>query len=676
MPDVRDFLGAQHSQFKLHEKAWKREERRQYGADAVLTASEFPKWRGEDSSHYDARVAQARYLNFPDAHAAILAGHLARARPTGGNFSLGTMGEVRERSKLEGRASVAELFYYNVDGIGSSGTELPAWTDGIQRRAIGTGHRWCMVEMPALADIRGAATSPTLGATQADVLRGFRPYAVEYSPLRVPIWEIDRGRLDWAVVRVPVSRSRVENGKWKAPEDPLGFYLLVREGFAGLGDEYDAGGWWLFDSDMKPLAEALNGGAPIAGTWERTRGEIPLFTLIAQDSQGTEERPAMSRSLTMELGQLAIGLMNRISEREYDAADAARSVKFILGTDPENPKPFNLTVDMLESGALVVPVPAWHDKKGDAHSPTIYDSSSGAIAADVYQRIVDSAIAEAREIMVRQVTSTPDSSGVSKEAGFAEATSPLLSTLAAHRQRFENTLIYFAELRAGASASMGYSMWRRDFNLRDVVGDIDEGLDTLKRSGLRSKTAEVSGVLTVLTEKGIVSETDRDTVKDELEESAAQRVAQEEADRALFEGTRARARAERDGAVDGAVPEAGDEERTPTERTPTGPERQPGEAPVAADVGLNGAQITAALEVIHSLRNQDPALRIAPVAATELLVALGIPVERANVMVQASLKDLPPVLDPATTPETPAPNGRRPPAQEPEREPSGRGAEE
>ena len=60
----------------------------------------------------------------------------------------------------------AELFYYNVDGIGSDGSQYPAWTDGVQVRACATGHRWTLVEMPPPPPGKG----PDAPLTQADVL--------------------------------------------------------------------------------------------------------------------------------------------------------------------------------------------------------------------------------------------------------------------------------------------------------------------------------------------------------------------------------------------------------------------------------------------------------------------------------------------------------------------------
>lgn len=521
MPDdPLSFLDARHPIWEAHHTLWEREERRLYGGDAVLP--ELTRFRGEDDDHYAARQAQAVYLPFPKLHASVLAGHLGRARPMPGQgLSFGTLGEIRERANID-RPSTAELVYYNVDGIGNDGSQFPAWTDALEERACATGFRWVLVEMPR----RDANAGPV---TQADVEQGHRPYGVEFSPIDVPYWEIDRGRLDWAILRTPVTRSKVIDGVWTPAPTAKGYYLLVRAGYQGLGETYAEGGWWLFD-EKKNL---LDGGH---GTWEATRGEIPLIPFIGEPSQGTRTLPAMARSLTMELGQLAVGLMNRLSERDHDASDAAKSIKIILGADKEG---FNLLVGMLEDGNLMGAVPPsvveLPDGTSQAVVPQIYDSSAGAVASTVYQTIIASDIDMAREIMVRQLSATPDSSGASKQAGFAEAQGPLLSRLAATREQFENSFIYFAELRAGATQPTGSVVWPRDFDLKSVVDDIDAMFETLRRAMLRSPTLEATLALTAARERGFLADDQMaEQVKSELEQSAEEARTAAAQQRALF----------------------------------------------------------------------------------------------------------------------------------------------
>jgi HK97 family phage portal protein len=69
----------------------------------------------------------------------------------------------------------------------------------------------------------------------------------------------------------------------------------------------------------------------------------------------------------------------------------------------------------------------------------------------------------------------------------------------------------------------------------------------------------------------------------------------------------------------------------------TGKEPLPVEenVPLAPDAGLNGAQISAAVEVLVRLRAENQAERISEIAAVELLVSLGVDRQRAEIMVRS-----------------------------------------
>lgn len=473
-----DFLDARHEVHTMNDAAWAREERRLYGGDAVL--SELVKWRNESDGKYLQRQTQAPWIGLGKTHAMMLAGHVIGAMPIP---NYGTLGEVRERKEIQGPPSVAELFHYNADGIGNDGTQLPAFAAGVIQRGMASGHRWTLVEMP-----RRVGGGPV---TAQDVLAGQRPYLVEYSPRSVPMWEYTDGRLDWAVIRTRVGTSGVRNGAWEPAPTALGYYLLVRQGFAGLGDEFAGGGWWIFDSDKKEQSK---------GDWSRTRGQIPLARFTAEPSTGTLDWPAVSRLMLKELGQIDAALMNRISERDYNASDAAKSIKFVLGAVKEG---FNLAVEFLEDNAVLVPVIGAMNDEGKFSVPSIYSSADGAIEATVFQTAIDSHLAFAREIMVRMVTSTPDSSGESKRAGFGEATSPMLSNLAANVETWLNTVIYFAELRGGAASPSGFIVLPREFELAPIIQKIDRNLERLQKAAARSPTLEASMIEAAARDDGL-----------------------------------------------------------------------------------------------------------------------------------------------------------------------------
>ena len=447
-----DFLAAEHPIYKAHVDAWKREERRLFGGDAII--DELFPWLNENPKSLTQRQAQRSYINFPEIHASLLAGHLHSVAPMP---KLGSLGDVRARDDLSGKPTVAELIYYNADGIGMDGSQWDAYWLEQQVVAIALGHTWTYVELPTAPD--GKAF------TQADVLGGQRPYLVPYSPLDVPYWETSNGRLDCAIIRTPV--LPVGKQRWETPDVPIGYYVHTRAGFEGFGAEFAGGGWWIFDADKKPT------GAQ--GDYAATLGQIPLVPLFGKRSRGTSEIPALSRSLTTELGNLAVALMNRVSERDYDARDAAKSIKYLMNVSAAA---WELVAEHHESNSILVPVPGTPDADGKITAPTIVDGSGGAVASEVFSTIITSTVALAKEIMIRQITSTPDSSGASKQAGFSEATSPLLAGLAIRRETAENAVLAFLEMRAGVSTPSAFVTWPREFDLAPVLSKVER---TLKR---------------------------------------------------------------------------------------------------------------------------------------------------------------------------------------------------
>lgn len=496
--DVLGWLDSLHPIYSANKDAWEREERRLFGGDLVL--EELENWNAESEEHYAQRQAEASYINFPKIHTSTLIGHLRRSAPIPGRgYNFKEMGEIRDRADID-QPNLAEMTWYNIDGVGQDGSQWPAWWDSVHERAMATGHRWIFVEKPPAPKDRKA--------TRVDVLKGFRAYAVEFSPLDVTYWHYVRGELQVAIVRIPVGQMEVRNGTLLEPNSTtdvasdslspgnlpgLGYYLMVRKGFRGLGSDYEQGGWWIYNANREEVSK---------GRWESTNGQIPLFPLFGEVSKGTKDHPAMSSSLTMELGQVSIGLMNRISDRDYDASDAAKSVKYILGASKES---FNMTVDFHNSGQIVVPVMASMDDSGKPVIPQIYDSSAGAVPAEVFKIIIEGKISEAYEIMSRQVSATsgPNSSEKAKQAGFAERKSPLLSRLAANREQAENTFLYFCALRNGIKNPTAYAQWPRDFDLRPLIADITEILTLEKLAGLKSVSFDKMALRKAAEDRGL-----------------------------------------------------------------------------------------------------------------------------------------------------------------------------
>jgi hypothetical protein len=481
--DKLSFLEEVHEIYKAHEASWQRDERRLYGGDAIL--SELHQWTNEDENHYAERQAEAQYMGFGEQHANEITGHLIRAAPMP-NF--GTMGEIRKRKDIIARPTAAELFFYNTDGIGFDGTQwFPFWqAEGA--RAMATGHRFHTVEMPP----------PPLGKQPGDLVTdeeredGHRPYLAGWSPLALKNWQHSHGRLDFAVLRPVVPKKREPKEKYKAADSSkLGYYLLVRRGWTEFGPEFEGGGWWLYDGDKVLVGE---------GDYEMTGGHIPAYFFYARASNGTHELPAISQSLTMPLDQISVGVMNRISERDFDAKDAAQSNLYVLGAES---KSLEAAVAQMVLGSRIIPFPPWRDPvTGQLVLPQIHDGSTGTVAAEVYRTSIASSIENARGIMLRQVTSTPDSSGASKEAGFKEGKSPLLANLAANLESAMNAAIYFAERRNGAEKPTGSVEMPRDFDIASLVEKIDRAMERAIKSGVRSPLHEAESAVRQAQEEG------------------------------------------------------------------------------------------------------------------------------------------------------------------------------
>jgi hypothetical protein len=511
------WLDTKHAIFGTHETAWKREERRLSGGDVVL--DEVIKFGHEETDSFEARKKWARWINFARIHTTVLSGHLRREQPLP---EMGQMGLIRSRAEAQGQPSLAELFYYNADGVGSDGSQLPAFMDGVEQRALATGFRWLMVEMPSeetLAAIRlRAGRQPREGevapTTEEDVRQGFRPFLVEYSPLAVTNWRFRDGVLVWAIIRIPVESER-DFASEQVTGD--GYYLLVRGGYTGLGDEFKEGGWWKYDASKKQLDHRR---------WDDTDGQIPMWLHLGEPGNGTFERPSIGQSSTMELGQISADLMNAQSEQRFNARQAAKSVNYFLGIDTDS---HSRVIEQLGDGQIMVGVKASVAPDGSIVVPSVWNSSAAALDTEVYKTIIDSAIAEAKEIMVRQVTSTPEASGVSKEAGFAEATSPLLARIAATAEQSWNTMLYFVARRFGIARPTASIQLPREYELRNVLDSIDQMLVTIKETGMNSPAWVRSLVQRKGDELDLLPEEEREAVEAELTEASRLQIQEQRA---------------------------------------------------------------------------------------------------------------------------------------------------
>ena len=513
------WLDEVHPTYEAMKAEWAKNERRFRGGQAVLDEVIRFDWEEPGGPHYQARRDNAIYINLPHLYATEMCGHIFREAPAPGDgLFFGTLGEV-ERDAAAALPTRAELLFYNVNGAGSDGTQWYPWWFATARRAMSTGHRWIMVEAPSSAP-----------RDFADEIAGLRPYLVEYSPLNVRNWHYLNGRLMMAVLVIPMRRPRLEGDRLIGNTPENTYLLMTRAGYTGFGDDYAAGGWWMFDEKKDRLLDPVT-GQPVQGTWANTNGEIPLFPLFAErdDTEGADN--TFSRPVLTTLGQIAVAMMNQESAADFDAWDAAKSVKYIVGADPAG---FNKAVEMERAGSQMVPI-ATNAETGQV--PAIVDGSSSAVPSEIFQARIDSKMEAARMVAAMESSGTPDSSGTSKRMGFADIKAPRLADFAANIETAMNTAIHFLELRAGTArgAPQGMVQMPRQFDLRDVVDSVTRLLDMMSRSSIRSQTLDAKLILAAAEEEGFIADDDeRELIADELEEAAASAAQAREASKALL----------------------------------------------------------------------------------------------------------------------------------------------
>jgi hypothetical protein len=514
MPNL-DWLDDTHEVFDANVERWEQNERRLRGGDYVIDELRPFLWESlpggaadpnnpivMPGTHYLARQSAATYLNFPEMYTTTMVGHLARGRPLPGTgLSFGGLGEVR-RERDFALPSPAEQVYYNADGVGNDGSQWDNFWFGAWQRAAATGHRWIFVEAPS-----------SRPQSRLEEIQGLRPYLTEFSPQQVTNWHFEQGRLAFIVVRIAVRNPVVDSDGALQGNVPVpGYLLMVRSGFTNLGDEFAAGGWWVFNSDKQLVS---------AGDWRATRGDIPIWPLFYERDTGVVSSdeavyvsiPAMSRPGTTELGQAAIAYMNLSSAADYDAWDAASSLRFLLGVDRQG---FEIARGAWDAGSQIVPVPA----NDNGQIPQVNDGSGGAVVAGVFDVILKRKLQEVERLAMQEATGSPDASGVAKQVGFVDLKAPRLANVASEIEQSQNVAIYFLELRWGKTPS-GSVVWPREFDVVNIADDIMDVFNAEKVSGYKSPTLGARLMVRMAQEKGfIVDDADAQKIESEYENSA------------------------------------------------------------------------------------------------------------------------------------------------------------
>lgn len=533
MPDNLDFLTSENAVYKANKDLWARNTICLNGGDEVLDFLRPFDWEslpgtgigiypgvsqiatylreGEESrltmlaegngtpgGHYRFRQMMATYLPFPDMFATVMTGHLMRQRPTpGGELDFGTLGQVG-RKRNRANPTNAEIIYFNADGVGNDGSQWDNFWAGVIRNSMATGHRWIMVEAPA---IRPANRRQ---------LERLHPYLVDIDPQDVPQWYFENGQLAWIIIKVADRDITMRDGQFE-DNDKAGYLLMTRAGFDRLGSQYAGGGWWKFDSEKK---------LQNSGTWDRTGGEIPVFPFYYQRYRGPTSTKRISKPAITEMSNAAISYMNISSASDFDAWDAAASIQFLRGVDEEG---FKAAIKVLKQGSRYVPLYSNVDGEGPSSAPIAQDGSMGAVVATVFDMCLKRKLDEVARLAATQAISSPDSSGLSKHAGFMEAKVPRLALLASELEQAQNTAIYFLEKRFGSDNPSGQVVWTRKFDLVELSEDIKAYFEIESLTGLRSPTLQAAGLVKAARDKGLVADDETaEKVRNEYLEMAEQ----------------------------------------------------------------------------------------------------------------------------------------------------------
>jgi hypothetical protein len=480
----REWLDEKHEAWTANVDEWTKNERRLEGGEDVVVELRRFDWEvsTKPGVGFQLRQDQATYVNFPEMFCDTISGHLL---DNIGEIDFGGMGKV-EREDKNADPSRAEQIFYNVDGVGNDGSQLKAYISAAWKRAAATGHRWYFLEMP-----RGRAEN------RQKELDGHRPYIIEYSPIRVTNWEIIAGTLEWAIVRVPVSKKRISGGVFE--KGGLGYMLIIRAGVTAFDSDdtrFNKGGQFFFAEDGTDMTE-------LDVDFNDMDGEPPFWPLFAERSKGNTERAKISRCVTSDLGNVAISYMNLSSAADFNVWNGSDGKAFITGASQDS---YNLAMDMFEQGSQFAPLEGVVNSSGHMSPVGVVFSSQGVLATEAVKSRLEHKLEEARWLAAREAIGEPGSSGVSKIAGFSEAVKPRLVMFATELETWLNTMLYFFELRFGIDKPSASANWVKEFDLLSLIDKIERQFNLEKLSGLRSPTLGARAMVDAAEDSGLITD--------------------------------------------------------------------------------------------------------------------------------------------------------------------------
>jgi len=476
MSTLSDILSSKHpifTEFGGDTGLWTKNERRLRGGEEIF--DELFPWdyetRGMDE--HKQRQDRAVYVNFPSRMTEKFVGHLSREAPRPGEaVSFGPLGEISINPV--GELTRADMLYRSVDGTGDYGSDWVSFFDGVQKRAMATGHRWLVVEVPPV----DAEASLTL----ADEEAGQRPYVVEYSPTKVPDWHYANGVLEYLIINYSTRVPTIEGAKFSVESEQRKI-IYVKSGFDGLGTTFADGGWWLFDAKENLLGN---------GDWERTLGQIPAVPFFYEMDKVKFSRPAITQ-----MGQIAVAHMNLGSAGDNDAIEGGIRRIWGLGIRPEE---HEQVIKQVKAGSRFVSIPT---SSAEGRNPQIIDSAQASANQAVESRMTRHE-ESAGFLAMDELRTGANTSGFARQVEFFNVKSPRLALMARHRSAAENAILRFSILRWGETdTSTAFIKWKPDFDPSPVIKDIAEVFSLLTERGIDSTTLDTLLIEAALTDKGL-----------------------------------------------------------------------------------------------------------------------------------------------------------------------------
>lgn len=450
-------------------------------------------WELPNGPQLIQRMRTATYINYPDMYATALLGFLVRSAPIP---DYGSLGKITPSDTLLSNQTQADMFHYNVDSVGNSGSEWPSWWTERGKWAMAFGHTWIVEEAPRKG-------GPFVSFT--DQAKGARPFLCEYKPREVWDWYFEEGVLQYAIIRFNVRRPRFDaslnGGTFNASSETL-YYILIRKDYTGFDADTNskaAGNGYYFVCDSK--GTVVDG---IEGNFESLQGEIPMHPLYFQRDSGSPEEPAMSRSAISELAAMAESFMNMSSAADFEVWDAAKGMEYFIGCHVDA---FNLAMAKMAEGSRFIPIPA----APEAKDPRVQDSNLSVTPAQSFKERLDAKRQDAMAFSAIQTNAGPDASGAARQADFSNSKAPVLALFASELQTAQNQAIINVQLRWGQKNPGGGVIWPRKFELMKAAEAVADVFDAAVTVSAKSPTLAREGILLMTRETGMI--TDEDTLK-------------------------------------------------------------------------------------------------------------------------------------------------------------------